>query len=160
MCRFPRVQQLSYCKLQHGLLNANLQNKKFYGKPDTCPCCQMQPESFLHVLTCNHTETSMNRYHQQEALWKALASLHTPPLVLSYIRKGILNCAKVDLSISTSESIAQDSTASYDSLPDYVLFLNDAYNQKSTEIGWGNFLRGRISVQWKEAAYLESLSLQ
>jgi len=80
--------------------------------------------------------------------------------VLSYIRKGILNCAKVDPLTSPSESVAQDSTASYDSLPDYVSILNDAYNQQSTDIGWENFLRGRISAQWKEAAYLESLSLQ
>jgi hypothetical protein len=46
----PLVNCLSYCKLLHGLLNTNVENKKYYGSPDVCPHCSDTQETFLHVF--------------------------------------------------------------------------------------------------------------
>jgi hypothetical protein len=112
-----------------------VQNKRFYGKPDLCPCCQLSPETIQHMLTCSSPKVTAFRSRQQDILWKNLALLNTPPLVLEGIKWGIMNQGSSSLEKSPSSS---------DPL------VVEAYHHQ-TSLGWEAFLRGRISNKWKVA---------
>jgi hypothetical protein len=55
--RLTRFQRISVTKLVHQLSNTNRQNKLLYDKPDMCPCCGTQEETFQHVLKCTSAST-------------------------------------------------------------------------------------------------------
>jgi hypothetical protein len=85
----PRLRQLSYCKLTHGLLHTNSQKNKYYKLTADCPLCGLSPETINHILCCSHQEAIDAHLKQQEALWKQLSSINTPPLVLLHLQQGI-----------------------------------------------------------------------
>lgn len=76
-------------KLSHQLWNMNMQNRKFYGMPDTCILCTSFPESIDHIYQCPHHQSAAA--HRAEAQAKLLAQLHesTPPSLLQAIESYI-----------------------------------------------------------------------
>lgn len=146
MNRLSRVKRLTYCKLMHGILNTNSQNKWFYKQSDLCPCCQVLPETFHHVFTCPHLEVARHRATQQDLLWKAMLAIRTPPQTLDYLKRGILTGFPLDSSLRDDVSTLSSSSASQMSNLDYQSILRDAFNQQSRELGWDQILRGRLSL--------------
>jgi hypothetical protein len=108
--KVSRLTLLSYCKLLHGLLNTNEQNKKYYGKQSTCPHCGTGPESFLHVVSCSHPDVVKYRIQKQTLLWKTLVTLKTPTFILEDIKRGLCIGVPTPPSASLPEYQAQDET--------------------------------------------------
>jgi hypothetical protein len=160
MFKLPRIHQLSYCMLLHGLLNMNAQNRKFYNKVDLCPCCMAGPESFLHVVTC--TSPMVAKYHseQQHLLWSKLDTMQTPPNTLLMIKNGIIAAGMVEVNRVTSLSASSTSLASDDGSSAHISTAQEASHQQTPDIGWVNFFHGQILLQWKEAVYQDALMLQ
>ncbi len=159
MHRLSRLQWFTYCKLLHGILNTNVQNKKFYNQSDLCPCCHNASETFLHVLTCPNKEVTRHRKHQQVILWKTLLAIHTPPQTLASIRNGILMCSTAPTPCNDTLSATSVTTTSMRIGNPHLSTIQEAFQQQSGELGWGNFLCGRISSRWRVAAYDEGLVL-
>jgi hypothetical protein len=159
MSRFFRVQQIAYGKLLHGILNTNVQNNKFYNHSSLCPVCLAEPESFLHVVTCTHPETVQHRSDQWLTLWKALTGIQTPPAVLPEIRSVIIDDARDNDSTLNSTASVRSSTLSRSASHAFELMIQAAVYQQITDLGREHFYRGRVSLLWKEAAFLESLHL-
>jgi len=159
MSRFSKVQQIAYGKLLHGLLNTNVQNNKFYNQSSLCPVCLAEPESFLHAVTCTHPETVQHRSTQQLSLWKALTGIQTPPAVLAAIRSVIIDeVCDNDSTLNYTASV-HSSTSSRSAPSAFESMIQAAVSQQITDLGREHFYRGRVSLLWKEAAYLESLHL-
>jgi len=109
-------------------------------------------------MSCPHPEVAANRELEQRALWTALKSLQTPPLILGQIMAGILQ-TKVPC---TSENLKSEPTSSTTSPPSCMSCTSstpgEAYHHQSQELGWETFLCGKISNRWKECCYEECLS--
>ncbi len=84
----PWCHRISITKLKHKSLNSNYQNKKYYGKSDTCPCCSLSPEAFNHLLSCPSEITHDHRSTQLENLEMKLQK-KTPQPILSALLHGI-----------------------------------------------------------------------
>lgn len=119
---------ITYTKISNGLLNTNAQNRKFYGKSDLCPSCKTCVEDITHVFTCSAAPVAEFRLKQQEILWWNLRLIHTPDTIISSIQAGLQSLH------SESPNPSSSSPAS-------------AHQQT---LGWEAFLRGRISIHWKE----------
>jgi hypothetical protein len=125
--------RISYTKLTHKLLNTNVQNRKYYGKSDLCPCCVSTAETLAHVFICPSPDTTVFRLNQQEVLWNQLTLINTPEEVQTAIQSGIKTLeGTIDTQIFTSKTVTS------------------AFADQSI-LGWEPFLRGRISHQWQAA---------
>jgi hypothetical protein len=124
--------RITLTKLAHKLLNTNVQNKKLYGKSDICPCCRSSPETLTHVFTCPSETMTAFRMTQQEILRKHLDLINTPQNLIQAIQLGIQTLARESPIAPTSPTIS-------------IAF------HAQTELGWGAFLRGRISSSWRNA---------
>jgi len=125
--------RISYTKLTHKLLNTNVQNRKYYGKSDMCPCCFSTAETLAHVFICPSPDTTAFRLKQQEVLWHQLTLLNTPDEVQTAIQSGIKNLeGPIDIPTFTSKTVSS-------------AFIDQSI------LGWEPFLRGRISYQWRAA---------
>jgi hypothetical protein len=124
---------ITYSKLTHKLLNTNVQNRKYYGKSDLCPCCATSSETLAHVLACPSHDTKFFRLSQQEILWKQLTLINTPEEVKIAIQSGV----------QSIEGALQTPTFSSNLVT--LAFVNQ------TTLGWEPFLRGRISYSWQAA---------
>jgi len=82
--------RITYTKLSHKLLNTNVQNHRFYGKSDRCPCCNILSETLLHVFNCLAPDILTFRHKQQTILWNNLSLIDTLSQVLDTIKCGIM----------------------------------------------------------------------
>ncbi len=87
---FSRCQRIGISKLSHKLLNTNNQNNKYYGTSALCPCCQMEPESFNHMLSCT-SATKAYRTSQLQELKSKITQIGTPEDITVSILHGIEN---------------------------------------------------------------------
>jgi hypothetical protein len=82
-----------------------------------------------HLFTCPAYDVLAFRKKQQDILWQCLAQINTPEYIANDIKNGILRLEFevpfVDHTPTTDVALAQ------------------------VDLGWGAFLRGRISVQWQ-----------
>jgi hypothetical protein len=97
-----------------------------------------------HLLTCKDKEAEKHRNEQLLKLTKTLQDIKTPTIVLDSIIKGITHW------VDSTETARAPSAGSV--LPINIL-LTQAYNSQ-TDIGWGQFLRGRGSTYWCKAVQL------
>jgi hypothetical protein len=72
LTHLPRVQQSSYCKLLHGILNTKAQNNRFYGKSNLCPICNLFPETMQDVFHCQHKDIVQFCETQHTTLWAGI----------------------------------------------------------------------------------------
>ena len=123
--------RIAYTKLSHGLLNTNMQNKKFYGNSDLCPCCSLHPETLQHVFTFPSPEVATFCHTKQDILWNNLHLINTPDAVGDSIKCGLMSLES-----------RQPCSPARALLPAFV---------HQTSLRWEAFLRGRISFQWWSA---------
>jgi hypothetical protein len=158
---YSRSRLLSRCKLLHGLLNTNKQNKKFYKSPTQCPHCCHPSESFWHVMSCNNPAVVTYRSEQQKILWRMLERLHTPTRIIEYLKMGITGVtlhSETYSSSYSSTSATDHSSVQSSSVEEDI--CQSAFYQQSQCIGWENLLRGRVSKLWGEACFQTSLKRQ
>jgi hypothetical protein len=156
-----RIQQLSHCKLLHGLLNTNEQNHRYYKQSALCPHCKSASESFPHVISCSHLAIQKQREAQQEVLWKSLEKLKTPPSLLTVLCSALQSLSGRHRTSLTTPSVTSNSTGSQQSSPEcFPVGVREAQCQQMHDIGWDQFLRGCISKLWQEIFYQENIALQ
>jgi hypothetical protein len=141
-----RSHRISLCKISHRLVNTNSQNKKYYNKPDICPCCNLLPETFAHVLNCSSDETSIQRKAQQQLLKTKLLALQTPSPIVNAILQGLQQWERQQLDITLKLR-----APTYGSVQPLSVAITQAFTEQSTKISWESFLRGRISKKWGKA---------
>jgi hypothetical protein len=117
-----------------------------------CPLCRLSPETINHVFCCSHQEAIDARLKQQEALWKQLSSINTPPLVLLHLQQGIQghldgSIRLANMSTVSSQTSSSPSTSSSTALDPALALVLSASAQQS-ELGWDQLLRGRLSALW------------
>jgi hypothetical protein len=131
---YSRVKLFSYCKLLHGILNMNGQNRRFYGKPFNCLHCGVCPETFLHVVSCPCPEVTAYRAQQQAIGWKSLQKLRTPQIILHYIQRGILSFDP-DLPSDPSSVVHTNSHSSNYSMCSSETLSLAAFEEQSIHLG-------------------------
>lgn len=142
----PRIWQLTYCKILHGILSTNTQNPKFYNHSTLCP---HSDENFMHVLQCPHPEVVEFCQDSQTIMWRARAN-SDPPTLLSYLKSGIVFGS---LPIDDGHTINTSLSGTQHSILSWLSTLKEA-----SLIGWENLYRGRLSKLCGEACYQESLT--
>jgi ribonuclease HI len=156
--RLPRTSFLKYCKLLHGIINTNEQNRKYYGKSDTCPHCQSSSESFIHVMSCPNKEVSHYRAKQQRHLWKQLQSKQTPAIVVNALKMGIMSSGAQEYRDHTIIVPPTSQPCTPPSSQDPIVLLVNQVVDQQTLLGWDQFHKGRISKLWKEVVFRDSMS--
>jgi hypothetical protein len=144
--RLTRFQRISVTKLVHQLSNTNRQNKLLYDKPDMCPCCGTQEETFQHVLKCTSASTQSARQEALLRLEKLLVTIGTPALVISVIMGGFR-----DWLDPAFQETRRSRPATFGSLRPVDILITQAYTEQFHSIGWYQFCLGRISNRWHKA---------
>jgi hypothetical protein len=144
----PRVRQLSYIKLIHGLLNTNAQNNKYYTSDPLCPHCRLCHESQSHIFMCSSPVLVEFRSAQLNALKSSLASIDTPHVIIDHLLMGIRNpLPEQSMHLETPLPTAPSQS---DTSSEITLVTMAAFKEQSI-LGWDQLLCGRLSKRWKEA---------
>ncbi len=149
--RLQRQQQITTAKLIHKLANTNLQNRCYYGKDPTCPCCSAAEESWEHVLSCPSEAASNHRTKAMKDMVENLKVRGVPEEILSAIQHGITKWIQQrttpDISIHAQ---------TVGSLKRADVLLTMASREKISTIGWLQLFHGRLRKYWGKAiaAYL------
>lgn len=116
-------------------------------KPSNCPSCRCVNETSVHVFRCHSTERRESRANEVEAFREYLISIKTDSRVWHVIYNGLLSWQfnpHRAVNVNMAEGPVEDC-------------LRKAITEQN-ELGWQNFLYGRISLAWgraQEIAYRE-----
>lgn len=65
--------------------------KKYYGKPETCPCCNQERETLSHTRSCSSDLASDFRSEKMDCFQSNLMEIGTPDGHIEEIIHGITN---------------------------------------------------------------------
>jgi hypothetical protein len=136
----PRYSRVTITKLSHNLWNTNVQNNKYYGTSDLCPCCQMKPETVNHVTQCHSPTATITREQAKTQLLNLLWKAETPQIITQHIQAGLNQWEQGDDHIYPKHSTVALNNPNH---------MHAFIDQKA--IGWDQFLKGRISTLWWQA---------
>jgi hypothetical protein len=136
-----QYQKIATAKLINSLANTNRKNFLYYGADNSCPGFKPAEETFHHVLTCPHPDTTSFHTEQLLALQKTLQQIDTPPIMVQTILHGF------DSWLSPSEQ-TRSRTPTYGSLLPGDIHLTSAYYDQFHKIGWFQLCLGRINSKW------------
>ncbi len=139
MGHFSRTQHISITKLAHGLYQTSRKDNMYYGASDLCPCCRETTETLAHIFTCRSPLVTDDSLHQ----------LGTPKKILHAITHE-LNEWESSLP-ATTPCIRPPYRGTV--LPADCSLIQ-AFLEQTNDIGWDQFLRGRISTKWSKAYQL------
>jgi hypothetical protein len=140
-----RSHQISICKLTNGLWNTNEQNHKFYGTSSKCPFCS-SPETLSHIFTCGSSKATSYRQEAIQEFQKKLSKLKTHSKISEAIVSGLGQWAQ-SLGVDTPTPIVPFRG----SINSMEVLITQAYTVQQTDIGWLQFLQGKVSTYWSEA---------
>lgn len=123
-----------------------MQNSRFYGLSDKCPCCQLHQETITHLLTCKHEAVALHWEKAKKMLFQQLTKIHTPARIGNLLQQGL-----DQWEASTKDNGLTIWAPTFGSVRTIDIVLTQAYRTQSYEIGWEQFLRGRISSYWGKA---------
>jgi hypothetical protein len=147
MSSISRSHQISICKLTNGLWNTNEQNRKFYGTSDKCPFCS-SPETLLHIFTCGSSKATSYRQEAIQEFQRKLDKLKTHSKIADAIVSGLDQWA-------LSSGRATPSIVPFrGSINSMEVLITRAFTEQHTDIGWLQFLQGKVSKYWVEAQKL------
>ncbi len=141
-----RTFRICVCKLIHGLYQTKLKDHQFYGTSPTCPCCQSVDESLHHMLSCPSDAATEHRHCAMLTLKEALGKIGTPPNITYSITYGILCWTN-----SQDRPNQQIRAPTRGSVMVADVLLTQAFTEQTIDIGWDQFLRGRVSLMWSKA---------
>jgi hypothetical protein len=84
-------QKITTTKLLHQLINTDRQNHLYYGDSTLCPCCKLEEETFIHVLSCADGSTANHHDLAQAQLTSSLNHIGTPKQIIEAIEHGFKN---------------------------------------------------------------------
>jgi hypothetical protein len=145
--RLSRPNQVMVAKLQHNLVNTNSQNAKYYRKCHSCPCCKSTEETLAHVFSCTSDGSTENCLKDISTLQDDLASIKTPPKVISTIVHGITMWVR-----HQTEEDLRVHALMVGSLRGPEVLLTAAFTEQFQSIGWYHFLLGCLISYWGKVA--------
>lgn len=135
-----KCRNISLAKISHKLLNTNYQNKKFYGQPDICPCCNEEVESFPHMFSCPSDSMSNHRISCLEQLEDDLNKICTPKIITHAIIHGITQWTD-----RQNGPLALQKPPTFESIQPVNVLISQAYHEQTKSLRWDNLLRRRLS---------------
>eukprot|EP00957_Ditylum_brightwellii_P038702 2925234-Ditylum_brightwellii.AAC.1 len=123
----------------HNWLPLHTQAKKFNSQAsDLCPVCVLGRETSQHLFQCTHESSVCSRIAALTQLYSDLTSLCTAPILKDAITASVAQwCGLEALSpVVPTDSVGTEIVAA---------------KTAQLEIGWANFLKGRVSVHWATA---------
>lgn len=148
-----RIHRISISKLIHGLYQTKLKDHQFYGTSPLCPCCHSVNESLNHMLSCPSKEVTEHRETALQTLEDGLYKIGTPHGIIHSIVHGILTWT-----ISQNNHNQQIRAPTTGSIKTSDVLLTQAFTEQTVDVGWDQFLRGRVSFMWGKA-FLANSSL-
>ncbi len=131
----PRFSRM--IKFQHDIQNTGRQRKLFSQNgqgpmvSDRCPCCMVMEETTMHLHQCRAPVMRALLKEGVQELEDNLRQRHMPSAMWTTLRRGIMSFCEEE----TNSAMVQD--------PRMV-----AAAQSQMEIGWDNFLKGRVASEW------------
>lgn len=129
--------QISICKLVHNLICTNNTQKRYYGKPDLCPRCEVGSESMSQLLCCPSKYSSNHRRIAQEELVSQLNNIGTPERITSTILYGLSSFVN-----QTNGKLHGKPTTFGSIVPQDMLATQCITSQ--TALGWDQFFMATI----------------
>ena len=123
--------------MTHKIQNTGRQKKLFASNSkgpaasDLCPCCILHEETTMHIYQCRSPDVRKLLQRGLDELEDKLRLRHMPSAMWAAIREGVT--AFCSAATTTPELAEGRFTAA---------FLSQS------RIGWGNFLKGRVSKEW------------
>jgi hypothetical protein len=117
------------------VLNTNSQNKRFYGQPGICPCCNLLEESFSHMLSCSSDSSNTHREIELENLQNNLMKQGTPQNITATIIHGIANWI-----LKKSAFNIKQTSPTFGSVLAVDAAITQAYYEQTMLLGWDNVL--------------------
>jgi hypothetical protein len=141
-----RIHRISVSKLIHGLYQTKLKDNQFYGTSPTCPCCHLVKESLNHMFSCTSKEVTEHRQLTLQSIEEALDKISTPNSNIRYIVHGISTWTN-----SQGSHNLQIRAPTRGSIKTPDVMLTQAFTEQTIDVGWDQFLRGRVSIMWGKA---------
>jgi hypothetical protein len=145
MSSISRSHQISICKLTNGLWNTNEQNSKFYGTSNKCPFCS-SPEPLSHIFTCGSSKATSYRQEAIREFQQKLDKLKTHSRIAEAIVSGLDQWA-----LSSGRATPTTAVPFRGSITSMEVLITRAFTEQHTDIGWLQFLQGKVSKYWAEA---------
>ena len=119
----------SIMKLTHNQINTFVKRNK-WNENDTplCPLCNSEPETFQHILQCDHPIMAHTKATEILKLETSLKKFGTSPSIIQLILFNVCNLSKIQMPHST-----------------YINAIHPQIQQSQNQISWTNFLKGFIS---------------
>lgn len=130
--KFSRV-----IKMNHDIQNTGRQKKLFsigrHGPEaiDLCPCCMLHEETTMHLYQCRSPAVRSLLKSRLDELEEKLRQRHMPSAMWTAIRLGVESYCNTE-----APPAPRPSDALYRAV------------KAQHEIGWNNFLKGRVTVEW------------
>ena len=141
--RLPNESKTRHIKYAHDWLPVGCQQHHIYRDHNpTCPTCKAEGlvEKTDHVFSCPKRKPLREKCLY--GLRTNLSKIHTNTIIADTICRGIRN--RIDHPFRALRQVQHPH-------PDRLTDLLDAAVTEQNKIGWGNFLKGRISSKWGDA---------
>jgi hypothetical protein len=136
--------QISIAKMSHDLWNTGQQKKLFdHDAEGLCPICKMAVETADHVYQCPDIEAVTMRRKLLQTLYDEIDVLGPPGIFTSSIKTG-LDWWLLEAATPLPRA------PGFGRIHNMDVWATNAYAEQ-TQQGWGQMMRGRISLQWGEA---------
>jgi hypothetical protein len=144
--------QIAVMKLSHDLWNTGAQKKLFGQDTDgICPVCSAALETMDHIFQCDAPQVMALKHQLLEELREELAILGTPGMLIRSLSAGL----EWWLINSTNSDCPR--APGFGKIYAADVWSTTAYAEQ-TGLGWGQLLRGHMSMKWGEAYVKEMRS--
>eukprot|EP00957_Ditylum_brightwellii_P027408 2072258-Ditylum_brightwellii.AAC.1 len=132
--------QIQLIKFMHNWLNTGMQKQKFYKDAVAgCPICCAENETWTHMFQCPHDNALSLRSLALTKFKSSLIKMSTAPIIWQVLYYKVAQWCR--LPTITPLRILSDSTGN---------ILRDAVDTQH-DLGWQNFMKGRVAKQWSQA---------
>jgi hypothetical protein len=150
--RMGRSRQTTITKACHNLCHTSMKHNQYYGDTRGCCLCGNAQEDWIHVISCRVLDADLKRADSWEQVKKAMTIWKLPPDFWTTAQKGIQfyidNPDKRKLQEEDEPPITQAPAPFQHTLNNTRNLLRQAYRAQS-DVGWDNFMKGRIVRQWE-----------
>jgi hypothetical protein len=145
--RLSKGRQTAVVKATHNIWHTGTRHQKYFGEAKACCMCNCDKEEWCHVLACGSIDASIHRAVSWGKLRKSMDLWHLPQDFWMTIEKGVNHYTEQPYKIKTQWKENERQTPFGVTFNTPRNLLQQAFRTQSN-IGWDNFLKGRISRDW------------
>eukprot|EP00957_Ditylum_brightwellii_P009194 695497-Ditylum_brightwellii.AAC.1 len=139
--------QIQLIKFMHNWLNTGSQKQKFHEDAVAdCPVCCVEDETWMHMFQCPHNDAILLRSLALAKFKSSLIKIQTAPIIRQVLYYKVARWCKMPSLLLPR--FPTDITG--------TKLCNTVETQH--DLGWNDFMKGRIAKQWcaAQAAYCHS----